>query len=933
MADFTRRQLVKRSVAAGAALAFVRAVGGEPPASQPATHPTTLRAKQSTPISEAAELHWLEGEPSRFAPGVTWGVPWPRGARQKHDRYTLGDAPIQSWPLAFWPDGSVKWTGHATASKPQQLTLTGEHVDPPSSTPTLEQQNAAIDSVRMWKYSEKVGIDLDLGVIKVRIGGFGEALIQSIERGGKTIVEDVRLVLRTTASDADGAVKHQSFDTYLEQMNFEQHGPLRSVVKIDGIHVSGDRRWLPFVVRLYFHKGSDAIRIMHSFVYDGDQNKDFISGLGVTAKVPMRGELHDRHVRFTGEDGGLWAEAVRGLSGLRRDPGAPVIASQLAGKACPPLSEFAPAVRDRLQYIPAWGDFSLRQLSPDSFEVKKRTKPEGVTWIHAANGGRASGVGYVGSPEGGVVFGLRDFWQRYPTQLDIRNANTDVATITAWMYSPDAPPMDLRGYHDGLGQDTYEKQYKGGLDITYEDWEPGFSEPYGIARTSELMLWAVDKTPPREDYAEYARALNSPPLLVCEPERYEAVGLFGGLWGVVDRSTPAKAKIEDELDFEFDYYLKQQDERRWYGFWDYGDVIHTYDRDRHEWRYDVGGYAWANSELSPDLWLWYSFLRTGRSDIFRFAEAMTRHTGEVDVYHLGKWKGLGSRHNVLHWGCSAKQLRISTAVYRRFYYYLAADERVGDLMRELVDADKTFLTLDPIRKIRVGAYEPKPEALAVGFGTDWGSYAIALLTEWERTQDETVKTKLLNGMRTIGTMPHGFFSRGATYNLATGEFTPPADRDAVGVSHLSGVFGLNEICAELISTFPEEVAFKAAWMQYCKLYNAPADERQAAFGGDFGGNSLTSAHSRLTAFAANNAKDAKLADRAWREFVADARWATGRYTGKTTRIDGPDVLRPIDEAAWISTNDASTWGLAAIENLHLIGDALPADLISRTKEK
>ena len=55
------------------------------------------------------------------------------------------------------------------------------------------------------------------------------------------------------------------------------------------------------------------------------------------------------------------------------------------------------------------------------------------------------------------------------------------------------------------------------------------------------------------------------------------------------------------------------EQRRWYGFWDYGDVMHTYDPTRHAWRYDVGGFAWDNTELMPDLWLWYSFLRTGRA--------------------------------------------------------------------------------------------------------------------------------------------------------------------------------------------------------------------------------------------------------------------------------------------------------------------------------
>jgi len=28
---------------------------------------------------------------------------------------------------------------------------------------------------------------------------------------------------------------------------------------------------------------------------------------------------------------------------------------------------------------------------------------------------------------------------------------------------------------------------------------------------------------------------------------------------------------------------------RWYGFWNFGDVMHTYDSYRHVWRYDVGG--------------------------------------------------------------------------------------------------------------------------------------------------------------------------------------------------------------------------------------------------------------------------------------------------------------------------------------------------------
>ena len=70
--------------------------------------------------------------------------------------------------------------------------------------------------------------------------------------------------------------------------------------------------------------------------------------------------------------------------------------------------------------------------------------------------------------------------------------------------------------------------------------------------------------------------------------------------------------------------------------------MHAYDPVRHTWRYDIGGFAWDNTELASNMWLWYNFLRTGREDIWRMAEAMTRHTAEVDVYHIGPNAGLGT---------------------------------------------------------------------------------------------------------------------------------------------------------------------------------------------------------------------------------------------------------------------------------------------------
>ncbi|MBN1172469.1 MAG: hypothetical protein JXA67_09870, partial [Micromonosporaceae bacterium] len=532
---------------------------------------------------------------------------------------------------------------------------------------------------------------------------------------------------------------------------------------------------------------------------------------------------------------------------------------------------------------------------------------------------------------GGLGFGLRDFWRLYPTRLDIRDAAKSTATATVWLWSPSAPAMDLRFYHDGLGQDTFGEQLEG-LEITYEDYEPAFGDARGIARTHELVLRAHAATPPADALADYAAAMNDPALLVVSPERIQAAGVFGD-WAPVDRSTPARATIEDRLDFLFDFYRTQREQRRWYGFWDYGDIMHTYDADRHQWRYDVGGYAWDNSELSPDLWLWTQFLRTGRAEVFRFAEAMTRHTGEVDVYHTGRWQGLGTRHNVQHWGCSAKQLRISSAAYRRIYYFLTADERTGDLLSELAEAERTFLALDPIRKIRDGVYTPDPHTLAVGLGTDWGALVAAWLAQWERAGDVAAREKLLGTMRDIGDLPWGFLTGEALLDLGTGRLAPGRPgREPTAVSHLSAVFGLVELCSELIALTRDtplgQPSFERAWLRYCQLYLASPAEQEAAVGRRLAGISLIQAHSRLTAYAAAQAGNAALASRAWQAFQRgegdqlNTNALQNEPVWRATRVVGPSVLCPVDEATFVSTNDAAQYGLAAIQNLALIPEAL-----------
>jgi hypothetical protein len=931
-ASLERRQFIKlASLLTGGASAVTTALA--PALAQATTAAAKTAAGTGSVAPGDTPLHWLEGAPASFG-GATWGVPWPQGHIPKDAEFELrtigtagtaaGAQPVQSWPLAYWPDGSLKWSAHALPPDAAGAAPQAGY----SLQPLLDDGGKARKPQAAGAPLAKDGgnaIEIDTGVLQCSLPRSGAVLVTSMQRNGKQLLRDGRLVLLVDGAldDETRGATRRAYDGAVDKVTLEQNGAQRAVVRIDGSHRHADgATLLPFVVRLYFYKNSDAVRLVHTLVYDADPAKAYIRGVGLRFGVPLAAELYDRHVRFVGDNGGVFAEAVKGLTGLRRDAGAAVYDAQLNGRAVP-LAQMGAQVKKGLQYIPAFGSYSLLQSHADGFSISKRTSA-GHGWLHAASGARASGTAYVGAPDGGVAFGVRNFWQSYPGQIDIHGAETSQATVTMWLWAPNAPAMDLRFYHDGMGEDTHEKQ-RDALDITYEDYEPGFGTPLGVARTSELQWQLLGATPSAEDLVTISRRIQSPPQLITSPERIYQAGVFSDYWSpAAAQPNAAQSKLAKQLAWSFDFYRNQVEDRKWYGFWDYGDVMHTYDNQRHVWRYDVGGYAWDNSELSTDIWLWHYFLHTGRADVFRMAEAMTRHTGEVDVHHIGPFAPLGSRHNVQHWGDSAKQLRISTVINRRFMYYLTADERIGDLMTAQIDAVNRLQTVIPGRKIGQVAPAVDPEHHAsVSFGTDWGAIAGAWFTAWERSGQPEIRDKLLRSMASIAAQPEGFLAGGGTMNLRTGAFIVEKERK-INVSHLSAVFGLPEICSELIRTVPQP-AFRDAWLRYCRLYNATEVQQKAELGQSLGKLNLGQGHARLLGYAAVQWQDSAVLKRAWAQF----------YEGKaglvdkdlvSRRIKPPLVLREIEEAPAISTNAIAQWALGAMGMMAL--DATPVTVVS-----
>jgi hypothetical protein len=835
--------------------------------------------------------------------GVSWGIPWPRGTVSKSQTFSLtagGTAlPLQQWPLAYWPDGSIKWTGFATvAHTAGDFRLAPGTPAPPASPIKVTESGTAVD--------------IDTGRIQARISKQGAAFIDSITMDGRAVTGSARLICMLEG----GA----SFTSDIRKVTVEQRGPVRAAVKIEGVHKadSGAREWLPFTVRLYFYAGLESIRLIHSFVFDGDDKRDFIRGLGVAFGVPMREQVHNRHVRFSGEGEGLWSEPVQPATGRRflMAPGSRtnVFAEQLAGKRLPKREAFDAAGQKLLHDWAVWSDYKLVQASADGFSVQKRVNGESC-WLDAAAGHRASGLVFAGDVSGGLAVGLRHFWQSHPRSLEVRNATGTSAELRVWLWSPDAPAMDLRHYDLVNGV-----EHAHDLDSSYEDVQTGFSTPHGVARTSEMTLFPSAGVPSKEDTAHQAQLAEEPPLIVATPQHIHAAGVFG-IWSLPDRSTSAKRQIEDQLDAAFALYHKEVEQRHWYGFWNYGDVMHQHDGPRHMWRYDIGGFAWDNTELGTDMWLWYSFLRTGRAEIFRMAEAMTRHTGEVDVYHLGRFAGLGSRHNVRHWGCGAKEARISQAAYRRFFYYLTTDERAGDLMRAVVDADYKSLEIDAMR-LASPLTAPNPYPARVRGGPDWLAFVGSWMTEWERTGEPKYRDKIIAGMDSIAKMPYGFMTGPNQlygYDPATGKLYPMVE-DGFGHYNLTVIMGGAEVIFEL-NELIDHPGWKKAWLQYCRLMSASKDVvARDMTSGTEGADARFADPGRLAGYVYVQTKEAAFASKAW-SGVTGGRQRPLTYA--TTAIKGPEALNPIDEVTGISTNSVSQNCLQAIEVLAMCGDRMP----------
>ena len=849
------------------------------------------------------KLHWLE---NRSKGGyVTFGVPWKKGEVTKETVFSINDEngnaiAYQEKPIAYYPDGSTKWTSYTikTDSETVEINKTDKY-DGFDGIKTNETENEII---------------VDNGKFKAVFPKQGSVLM-------KTPYGDVTLKAVKELRSKDVEIKKSI--PYIGEINtveIEDCGDLKTTVKVTGEHKNIDgSEFLRYIIRFSVFYDENEIKIIHTFLYDGDEKTNFIKGVGVQLTRKMEGELYNRRIKITGDCGvmhetmqllNLWRPRLGPSIGIQ-----PIYSKQLAGEKVS-LSEMVDlrngnaVTKEEIDNVTKWDSYRLQQVTADSFEVKKRTGHEECTFIKANWGKRSKGLMYIADETKGTAFCMHNFWEKYPTSIYADGLCTDNASLTAWIVPPDAEAQDMRHYDTVAHDQTY-----------YEGFPEIGSSAYGIANTNEMSLFLYDTVPSDDELMKQAETVQKPSVLVATPEYYHEVKAMGE-WSLPSKDTPLKKWLEEELDKAFAFYKNEVEQRHWYGLWNYGDIMHTYDAQRHCWRYDMGGYAWQNTELIPTLWLWLAFMRSGREDIFTMAEAMSRHCSEVDIYHFGPLKGLGSRHNVRHWGCSCKEARIAMAGHHRFYYYLTGDMRLGDVFDDVKDSDEAIVTTDPLRfffdkdKMNAPAHARS--------GPDWSSFCSDWMTQWERFNDDTYRNKIQIGIDDLKALPLRLTSGpDFEYDPKDSHLRYIGERTNGG-SHLQVCMGAIQVWIEIADLLGDE-EWKDMLAEHGRFYYLPKEKHLEESNGLIGNRefSLPFMASGLAAYGAARLHDKWLAQTTWKillHALCTHNNTEGFLAHDIFDAGNKEVLH---EIPWITTNFTSQWCLNIITALRYIREDLP----------
>lgn len=367
----------------------------------------------------------------------------------------------------------------------------------------------------------------------------------------------------------------------------EELGSEKAVIRRVGWYVDEKtgEKFCNFVTRFVFHRMSPVVRIFHTWIFTGDGNKDRIRDMGwrfaAEGKIKPDGFLSS----FTN---GAW----------------------LPGKY---LVQF---------------DYQTYDLDGKGEKLS----------------GRTPGVLSASVGEARVLFGAKDFWQRFPSELEFEDSSF---TFYNWpRHNPPATferPVTVskaflhRFAHEGklldfcLPDEYVEGPIWEQACSREKHWARGRPESanaQGIARTEEMFLYFTPGSVPAEESARVMQGLDEESLrAAADPQWVARSGVFGD---ILERDTAKYPEDEHVYELVVEAPSRWNERLGFYGKWLHGDVP-AWGMDLENRTVNLYRAIRKNHHGWPVVWLPYA--RSADPRMLKCAEAPTRQMLDSDFCH------------------------------------------------------------------------------------------------------------------------------------------------------------------------------------------------------------------------------------------------------------------------------------------------------------
>lgn len=628
---------------------------------------------------------------------ITLGIPFPKGVLQSPDHVRLlgkngKEIPSQITEVSTWEpaDNSIKWIWvffFSETSSNYVLEYGEDVVRAPITGDVVKminrqrsRQSSEIDTgpLRLVIRKSEGGF-LDRVQLDLQRNGFGEEdiIAESPEQRGSFLD-----ILDDAGIDASKAKIIRSFKE-------KGSGPLHAILRLEGEYYYNqeDNVASPFTIRIHAYAGKSYIKVFHTLTYTGIPDKhEPYNGQHASVATSKENIIKKQKADDPG-----WTQANDQISSvglglkLHLDKGLKYKTSYENGEWWrsnkSELFEHSIVNQQNISVFQTGPKPNRIPPVPNSTTESRIQGFEGVIDIDdkaQKTFTKGSGWADISDNRWGVSVGICNFLEEYPKEIKIE---IDKQELTAYLWSPKADPMSFARWSN--------KRDQGMID--------NFAT--GVTKTSELVYYFHSAESSVEDIQQKMDYFLNAPVAHATPECYANSKVYGQFSTYQDDEF---MDYERGLEYRLDWSIFNQHWEPWYGMFDYGDHMNLYIRN--DW------YRWMGNEPAVDYMLWLQFMRTGKAKYYQAAQAMSRHTMDVDNIHwpaepkfygdgndaLDFWEfeareqkanpylGIGRRHANQHWNAI-----LSAHVWIQGWlasYYLTGYHRGLDIARLSADS-------------------------------------------------------------------------------------------------------------------------------------------------------------------------------------------------------------------------------------------------------